>query len=66
MTDSTIHAQRAVIASFNAAAKKYRSTYADHCNNPCSGEALEVTENRAVAAEKHISELENEISGYDG
>lgn len=41
MTDSTIHAQRAVMARFNAAAKKYRSTYADHRNDPCNGEALE-------------------------
>lgn len=41
MTDSTIHAQRAVIARFNAAAKKYRSTYADHRNDPCNGEVLE-------------------------
>lgn len=41
MTDSTIHAQQAVIARFNAAAKKYRSTYADHRNDPCNGEALE-------------------------
>ncbi|HHT2455061.1 TPA: hypothetical protein ACTYR0_005422 [Klebsiella michiganensis] len=91
MTDSTIHAQRAVIARFNAAAKKYRSTYADHRNDPCNGEALEawdkataefsamiandelniiaallealeVTENRASAAEKRIPELENELT----
>ncbi|CAH6661996.1 hypothetical protein [Pseudocitrobacter vendiensis] len=91
MTDSTIHAQRAVMARFNAAAKKYRSTYADHRNDPCNGEALEawdkataefsamiandelniiaallealeVTENRASAAEKRIPELENEIT----
>ncbi|MCW8352402.1 hypothetical protein [Citrobacter portucalensis] len=41
MTDSTIHALRAVMARFNAAAKKYRSTYADHRNDPCNGEALE-------------------------
>ncbi|EEH8549872.1 hypothetical protein GXE18_24430 [Salmonella enterica] len=91
MTDSTIHAQRAVIARFNAAAKKYRSTYADHRNDPCNGEALEawdkataefsamiandelniiaallealeVTENRASAAENRIPELENELT----
>lgn len=90
MTDS-ISAQQAVMARFNAAAKKYRSTYADHRNDPCNGEALEawdkataefsamiandelniiaallealeVTENRASAAEKRIPELENEIT----
>lgn len=90
MTDS-ISAQQAVMARFNAAAKKYRSTYADHRDDPCNGEALEawdkataefsamiandelniiaallealeVTENRASAAEKRIPELENEIT----